>query len=77
MKAIVNGFNQEYDNNNNRKLIFESTTLHNFNKGCGRSYLNLSFIVTQQIIKCLICIKKGKIPIISFASFFSNLHIKH
>jgi hypothetical protein len=35
MEAIVNGFNQEYDNNNKRRVIFEGTTLHNFNKGCG------------------------------------------
>jgi hypothetical protein len=30
----------------NVRSIFESTTLHNFNKGCGKNYLNLSFIVT-------------------------------
>jgi len=29
-----NGFNQECDNNNKRRSIFQGTTLHNFNQGC-------------------------------------------
>jgi hypothetical protein len=35
LEAIVEFFNQECDNNNKRRLIFEGTTLHNFNKGYG------------------------------------------
>ncbi len=32
---LCNGFNHECDNNNKRRLIFEGTTLHSFNKGRG------------------------------------------
>jgi len=45
-RPLWNGFNKKCDNNNKRRSIFESTTLHNFNKGCGQSYLNLSFTIT-------------------------------
>jgi len=43
----ANGFSQECDNNNNNmKLIFESTTLHNFNKGHGQNYSSSPFAIT-------------------------------
>jgi hypothetical protein len=35
MEAIVEWFLKKCDNNNKRRSIFEGTTLHNFNKGCG------------------------------------------
>jgi hypothetical protein len=60
-----------------KRLIFEGTILHNFHKGCGQSYSSLSSTVTQQIIKCPICIQRGKFLSFFLHQFFSNLHIKH
>ncbi len=51
-RPLWNGFNQEYDNNNKRKLKFEGKTLHKFNKGCGRNYSSSSSAVAHEIIKC-------------------------
>ncbi len=45
-RPLCNGFNQEYDNNNKRKSIFNDITIHNFNKGYGWNYLNSPFAVT-------------------------------
>jgi len=60
---------KKYGNNIQRILIFESTIVHNFHKGCWWRYLNLSFQVAQQTINCLTCTKRGKFLFI----FFKNI----
>jgi hypothetical protein len=80
MKVIMQWFNKKCDNNNKRRSIFEGTTLHNLNKGCRQSYSSLPSTISQQIIKCSICIQKNKFlsfPLHHFIFFqFTHKNIK-
>jgi hypothetical protein len=64
------GLDKKCGNNIKKRSTFESTTVHNFHKGCWWNYLNLSSQVAQQTINCLTSLKEINSFILIFPKMF-------